>query len=122
MAMRNRLLLLVVALFILALSLPAQQATGTVKGVLTDDSGAVIPAASVSLAANGASKTAQSQADGSYTFTGIAPGQYTVSIAFPGFAPFSKLVTVTAGGTVQVPIQLAVRAEKQEVTVQEQAG
>ncbi len=87
-----------------------------------DDSGAVIPAANVSLVNTATSKTAQTQSDGSYTFNGLAPGQYTVSITFPGFAPFTKVVTVTAGGAVQVPIQLVVRAEKQEVTVQEQAG
>ena len=46
----------------------------------------MIPAASVSLAATGgAAKTAQSQADGSYTFVGLAPGQYTVRVTFPGF-------------------------------------
>ncbi len=87
-----------------------------------DDSGAVIPAANVSLVNTATSKTAQTQSDGSYTFNGLAPGQYTVSITFPGFAPFTKVVNVTAGGAVQVPIQLVVRAEKQEVTVQEQAG
>ena len=42
--------------------------TGTVHGVMTDDSGAVIPAANVTLTGNGATKTAQTQADGTYTF------------------------------------------------------
>src|ERR1035438_6438234 len=71
----------------------AQQTVGTVKGTLADDSGAVIPAANVTLTGNGATKTAQSQSDGSYTFTGLRPGQYTVSVTFPGFAPFAKPVT-----------------------------
>ena len=90
--------------------------------MLTDDSGGVIPAASVTLAATGVNKTAQTQADGTYTFPGVAPGDYTVSIAFPGFSPFAKTVTVTAGGTVQVPIQLALNVAKQEVMVQAEAG
>jgi carboxypeptidase family protein len=114
-------LLLPLTLALLSISAFAQPGTATVKGVLTDDSGAVIPAADVSLVSNGSTKTAQSQADGSYTFSGLTPGQYTVSISFPGFSPFSKTITVSAGGAVQVPIQLAIRAEKQEVTVQEQA-
>jgi hypothetical protein len=117
----KHLLLLPIALALFCFTAPAQQATATVKGVLTDDSGAVIPAATVSLASNGSTKTAQTQADGSYTFSGLTPGQYTVTISFPGFTPFSKVVTVSSGGAVQVPIQLAIRAEKQEVTVQEQA-
>ncbi len=101
----------------------AQQAsTGTLKGVLMDDSGAVIPAANVSLSGNGVSKTGQTQADGTYSFAGLAPGQYNVSVSFTGFAPFSKLVAVAAGGAVEVPIQLAIRAQKQEVMVQGEAG
>ncbi len=100
----------------------AQSSTGTVKGILADDSGAVIPAVSITLTGNGATKSSQTQADGSYTFAGIAPGQYTLNVTVPGFAPFSKAVTVDAGNPVQVPIQLSIRAEKQEVTVQADAG
>lgn len=117
---RISFLLLAAALFLAVAS--AQQTTGTVKGVLTDDSGAVIPAANVTLTGNGATKTAQTQADGTYTFGAVTPGQYNVNVTFPGFAPVSKPVVVTGGGTVQVPIQLAVTVEKQEVTVQAEAG
>ncbi|HEY1339683.1 MAG TPA: carboxypeptidase regulatory-like domain-containing protein [Bryobacteraceae bacterium] len=108
--------------FLLAFSLAGQPSTGTIKGVLTDNSGAIIPAAPVSLTGNGVQKTAQTQADGSYTFTGLAPGEYTVHAVFPGFSPVEKKVTVAAGSTVQVPIQLTVTAEKQEVTVSAEAG
>src|SRR5271157_3863546 len=115
-------LLLLSALAVFSFTAPAQQATATIKGTLTDDSGAVIPAARVALVSNGTTKTTQTQGDGGYNFAGLAPGQYTVSISFPGFAAFSKTITVSAGGTIQVPIQLAIRAEKQEVTVQDEAG
>ncbi|HUB35114.1 MAG TPA: TonB-dependent receptor [Bryobacteraceae bacterium] len=100
----------------------AQPRTGTLRGVLTDDSGAVIPAASVSVNGNGGPRTSQTQADGTYTFSGLAPGQYTVHVAYPGFANVDKAVTVSAGGTVQVPIQLSIVAEKQEVTVAGESG
>jgi len=118
----RRTILEVLAIALISIAALAQQKTGTVKGTLTDDSGGVIPAATVSLAGNGAAQTAQTQADGTYTFPGLAPGDYTVSLSFPGFQPFRKQVTVAPGGTVQVPIQLAVKAEKQEVTVQGEAG
>ena len=65
---------------------------------------------------------AQSQADGSYTFMGLQPGDYTLAVTYPGFGPFSKVVTVGAGGTVTLPIQLAVVAEKQEITVKGDPG
>src|SRR3974377_2299623 len=77
----------------------AQPGTGTLKGVLTDNSGAVIPAAVVSVAGTGVQKAARPGADGSYCVVGLAPGQYTVRVAFPGFGVFEKAVSVDAGGT-----------------------
>ncbi len=111
--------LLAVALF--AWSAMAQTGTGTIRGVMTDDSGAVIPAANVALTGKGVSKTAQTQADGTYTFPNLAPGQYTVKVAFPGFAAINKQVNVTAGSSLDLPIQMVVAADKQEITVADQA-
>src|SRR5271157_3469110 len=118
----RRVFFLLLAAALLISSAPAQQSTGTVKGTLTDDSGAVIPAASVTLVGNGSTKKAQTHADGSYTFVGVAPGQYTLNVNFPGFGPASKAVTVAGGGTVQVPVQLSISTEKQEVEVKADAG
>ena len=62
------------------------QSTGVIRGVMTDDSGAVIPAATVTITGNGAPRTVQTQADGSYTVPGLTPGTYHVRVSFPGFA------------------------------------
>ncbi|MGO9227701.1 MAG: carboxypeptidase regulatory-like domain-containing protein [Bryobacteraceae bacterium] len=105
-----------------ATGLPAQTGTGGVRGVLMDDSSAVIPATTVTVAGAGVTRTAQTQGDGTFSVSGLAPGQYTVSVKYPGFAPFSKAVSVGAGAPVQMSIKLAVSAEKQEVTVQAEAG
>ncbi len=113
---------LCLALLLAVAWLPAQQTGATIKGVLTDDSGAVIPAANVTLSGGGLHKIAQSQADGTYSFPGLAAGSYTVGVTYPGFSPFSKTVTVGAAGAVSVSIQLAVTAEKQQITVQAEAG
>jgi len=45
---------LILAAALMVFSAPAQQTTGTLRGVLMDDSSAVIPAAAISLAGNGA--------------------------------------------------------------------
>jgi len=100
----------------------AQQSTGTVKGVLTDESGAAIPAATLTISNTAGKHAAQSQSDGAYTFSGVQPGDYTVSVTYPGFAPFNKAVTVNAGATVQLPVQLSVITEKQEITVKGDPG
>jgi len=98
------------------------QSTGAIKGAVTDNSGAVVPAATVTITGPGAQKATQTQADGTYTFTGLAPGQYSIHFTYPGFAPFEKPVTVSAGATTQLPIQLSLSTEKQEVTVAAEAG
>jgi hypothetical protein len=111
-------------LVILALTLTsvfAQPNGGAIRGVLTDDSGGVVPAAVVTLSGNGVQKTTQSQGDGSYSFTGLTPGQYTVRATVPGFAIFEQQVKLTTGA-VTLPIQLRVTADKQEVTVNADAG
>src|SRR5436305_6693800 len=118
----RRIYLLVLAAALAMGTALAQPGTGTVKGTLADDSGAVIPAATVTLTGNGATKTAQSQADGSYTFVGLAPGQYTINVNFPGFTTIAKPVTVSAGGTVQAPLQLSISTEEQQVEVKSDAG
>ena len=100
----------------------AQSSTGTVKGVLTDESGAGIPAATLTISNTAGKRAAQSQSDGTYTFSGVQPGDYTVSVTYPGFAPFNKAVTVNAGATVQLPVQLTVTTEKQEITVKGEVG
>src|ERR1039458_2123633 len=100
----------------------AQSSTGTVKGVLSDESGAGIPAATLTISNTAGKRTAQSQADGTYIFSGVQPGDYTLSVTYPGFATYNKAVTVNAGATVQLPVQLSVTTEKQEITVKGDPG
>ena len=118
--LRPLTIFLLPALLVVA-SAMAQTGTGTLRGVMTDDSGGVIPAADVTLIGKGVTKTAQTQVDGSYVFQGLAPGQYTVKVTFPGFAPVTKPVNVTAGSNLVLPLQLVLAAEKQEITVAEQS-
>jgi hypothetical protein len=113
---------LLMASAVLASILAAQQTTGAVRGVLTDNSGAVIPGASVSVVGNGVERAAGTQIDGTFSITGLMPGQYTVHVAFPGFNPFDRNVNVSSGTAVQVPITLLLTAERQQVTVQADAG
>jgi hypothetical protein len=117
MAYPRRFLLYLLAAGLLETVMLGQAGTGAIKGSLEDESGAIVPAITVTLTGGGTTKTAQSQADGTYSFIGLAPGQYTAKVTLSGFAPFSSTVTVASGATVQLPIRLAVQLEAQEVTV-----
>jgi len=102
---------------LLATMAATPQTPGILRGVLTDSSGAIIPGGTVSLTTGNNAKSATSQADGSYTFVGLTPGAYTVKVEFPGFERFEKEVTVDAGKSVQLSIQLIPGGGRQEVTI-----
>ena len=51
--------------------------TATLRGIVTDESGAIVPGAKITLTASArTATTALAGDDGSYSFTGIAPGDY----------------------------------------------
>ena len=57
----------------------AQQARGTLRGLITDELGAVIVGANVTLTdASGVQKKTTTNGEGVYTFAGLAPGKYTL--------------------------------------------
>ncbi|HXP87349.1 MAG TPA: carboxypeptidase regulatory-like domain-containing protein [Bryobacteraceae bacterium] len=115
-----------VLFFLATFPVAAQISNGTLRGVLTDSSGAIVPAASVTLtgpAAGGSpARTATTQADGSYSFASLTPGEYAVRVELPGFTAFQRAVTIEEGRTIQLPIRLTLEESKQEITVAGDAG
>ena len=87
----------------------AQGAPGTIRGQVTDPSGAVV--ANVSVMATpapgqpGQPKAATVAKDGTYKITGLAPGTYSVSAVAQGFGPFLQSVQVAAGVSKRLDIQ-----------------
>jgi hypothetical protein len=118
----NRLLLL---LLTLALTIYAQQPSGTLHGVVADESGALVPGARVTVSnAAGPVKSTTSRSDGSYSIAGLVPGAYLVQASSPGLVQFEPASADFSGGlqSVELNLQLRVSLEKQEVTVQENQG
>lgn len=113
-------------LLLLAVSnLGAQQtATGTLRGQIKDEFGGVIVGATVSVVdAAGRDKNTTTDADGSFTMTGLAPGTYIVRVVAPGFAFYENTeVAVAAGRNEPLAIALGVSLEKEEVTVAADSG
>jgi hypothetical protein len=100
----------------------AQPETGTLRGNLTDSSGAAIPSASVSLTTTAGTRATTSRVDGTWSFPALPAGDYTLRVAYPGFALYEKTITIAGGKASDLPIRLIVTAEKQEVTVKGDAG
>jgi len=120
----TRLLILLPLLFSAICARPAmgQAATGTLRGQVSDPSGAVIPGATVSAApATGQARTAQSDGQGKYELSGLVPGKYTVTATAKGFTAFQQDIDVAARQATNLDIPLQILVEQQRVTVEEQA-
>jgi hypothetical protein len=106
---------------VLGLSFCLAQAQGTtgIRGQVTDELGGAIVGATVTLVdQSGAQKTATTNEEGVYVFSGLAPGRYSVRIAQTGFAPFeNNEVSLVAGQRAQLDIKLSVTIEEQQVNV-----
>jgi hypothetical protein len=86
---------LLFALAFLLASAPASMAQGTgatLRGVVKDPSGAVVPNAAVTLKGNqrGDERKAQTSDDGTYVFTSVDPGQYSLTVEAPGFKTYQQ--------------------------------
>ena len=109
---------------LLTVGLFAQTASGTLRGVVTDPSGAVIPQAAVSLTTpQGQSvSSTTSNREGFYELKGIAPGSYNVNATAKGFAVFGReSVTVVAGQAQRLDIALEIEVQQENVTVEDEA-
>ncbi|HEY4365063.1 MAG TPA: TonB-dependent receptor [Bryobacteraceae bacterium] len=91
----------------------------TLRGVVTDESGALVPGARVTVTPpRGAPQTAATDAGGAYSFSGLAPGTYSVQASGPNLAlPQSRVITLDAG-TLTLNLQLRVASTIQRVEVQ----
>ncbi|HTM49051.1 MAG TPA: carboxypeptidase-like regulatory domain-containing protein [Bryobacteraceae bacterium] len=122
--MKNRLLLILAVSVIaaaLAHSAPVVSPTSagaSLQGVVTDPSGAVIPAATVTVSGSNFVRTLFTDESGQYSLSGLLPGNYSVQVHSAGFAPFGKSgLVLTAGYKTEANAQLEIRAARQTVTV-----
>ena len=92
-----------------------QESKSTVTGHATDTNHDPLVGAKVELQPLG--QTAVTDAQGQFTIPDVAPGEYTITISYVGFAPFTKKVTVASGGTANVDAELQIDTVTQQVIV-----
>ena len=119
----SKTILVLLLLLSFSLSVLAQTGTGMLRGVITDESGALVPGAKVTVSnAAGPVKSVTAASDGSYSMAGLPSGKYTVQATSPGLVQFQPAMVDISGSPVSLNIQLRVALEKQEITVQENSG
>ena len=97
----------------------AQTSNGTVGGIVQDNSRALIPGVSVTLANTGTGvKTLQvTNETGAYTFLGVPPGTYSVTAELPGFKT-TVHDGVQVGTAAQIRIDFTLEVGRRDETVE----
>src|SRR6516165_2547050 len=96
------------------------QATGALAGLVSDDSGAVVPGVTIEATntATGQLRTTVTGTDGYYTIPQVQPGTYTVRATITGFKEVTRTgLVVSVGDTTRVDVKLAVGGVQETVIV-----
>jgi hypothetical protein len=116
----NRLLLIFAVMASELLTAQTVINTGSLRGLITDPSGAAIPAAQIELLeeATGTTSRQLTKREGTFVFPVLAVGQYSITVSAPGFKT-SKVrgVTVQLGQTSAADIRLQPGATGESVQV-----
>jgi hypothetical protein len=121
---RNWSFLLLPLMFMLACTGLFGQANSNITGIISDQSGAVIAGANITLidSATGATKTTTSSETGLYELAGLNAGTYNMTVASKGFQTFVQNgIVVNVSATFRVDPKLTVGSEATTVTVQADA-
>ena len=118
------LLALILVLPFAALSAAAQSGNaGTIRGIVTDPSGAVVPGATVHLAnpISEYEQTTTTDATGQFDFPNVPFNPYRLSVSAKGFATLSQSVEIRSSVGINVKLVMQISGGTQTVTV-ESAG
>ena len=93
----------------------AQTAHSGIVGHVSDSGGAAVQHAKVELQPGG--KVGATDDTGDFTFSDLAPGEYTLTVSYVGFSIFSTGVNVTTGAPARVNAILQLGTQNESVTV-----
>src|SRR5512134_3078084 len=110
-----------VALLLLASASPAfAQSAGSIRGTVTDTSGAIVPGAAVILTSESTKFARQATTDstGSYYFASVDVGNYTLKVEISGFKTREiKGVRLSANDTIGVDVKLEIGQQTETIVV-----
>ena len=83
---------------------PAAAQDGAIAGRVADETGAVLPGATITLRGPGEARVTASDGNGGYAFPAVAPGDYSLTAALPGFSDAALDGIAVADGAVEAPL------------------
>src|SRR5271167_4947854 len=98
----------------------AQAPTGTILGTVKDESGAVIPNATITITnkATNVARTLATNTEGLYSAPALPPGDYEVRAELTGFRTVVREALVTAGNNTTADVSMSLGESRQVVTVE----
>jgi hypothetical protein len=99
------------------------QFSGTISGIVTDPSGAIVPNASLALrdTATNEEHIATSSGAGVYQFVSLKPGVYELTTTMKGFSTSKTTLKLETNQTMNVSVSLAIGSSTEIVDVSSQA-
>ena len=93
---------------IFSVALWAQVENGQLAGTVTDQSGAVVPGATVTAKnlGTGATRTTTTAGNGTYSIPSLPPSRYELTVTKAGFGTFTSQVQVSVGGSPTLDARL----------------
>ena len=126
MRKRQKIILKVFVWLSLLISSPLLWAgiTGSISGIVTDPSGAVVVGATVTVVnpQTGINSAIHTDKSGFYNFPDLAVGTYDLQVAQTGFRSFEqKTIVVEANSAIRIDVHLNLGEVSEKVTVTSQA-
>ncbi|SNT44223.1 TonB-dependent Receptor Plug Domain [Granulicella rosea] len=121
-AVRELFLGMLCLLLLVAPGAISAQTTGAIVGTVTDERGARIVGADVTArdTATGVTRSSKSNGGGEYSFPALAPGDYEITFAAPGFANQLQRATLNVTDRIAVNAKLSVTSATVSIEVRAQ--
>src|SRR6516165_3445105 len=106
------LLSVIASLSLLAANLAAQSIYGTLTGIVSDPSQAVVANAAIKLRdmQSGSQRDTLTNSDGYYTFVSVPPGAYEITVSAPGFETQRQTgIAIRGGDKINVNVSIKLR-------------
>jgi hypothetical protein len=115
-----RLFSLLAAVLAFSAALDAQTGTGAISGAVTDQSGAVVPNANITITnkATGTSRQLITNAEGLYSAPALLAGEYEVKVELSGFRTAVRSAQVLAGSDTTASFGLTPSGTREVITVE----
>ncbi len=101
----------------LAPSAFAQVSTGNIYGKVTDESGAVLPGATVAMTGASGGRSTTAGAGGEFRFIGLDTGDYELAVALSGFSTLTRKVILVTNQNVDLDFTMRVATIEETVLV-----